>query len=436
MPDRVREVSSHPDSLVDRTARSPNLDVLRAIAALMVLFGHAYSMSGRVVISQADGALLSARWLIDTSLIFAYSGVWLFFGLSGYLITAPFVRSVVLGTPRPRVAPYAIRRVARIYPLYWAAFVATVATLGYAAFPSRYVGVHLLLLQNLVPGQESAGISAAWTLTLELLFYLAVPVGAWLLVRLSHGRPMSPERLALVILAVWAGSLAFGQLAALSDDAVHQTWLRFVLPATLCMFCPGILLSVATHATPGTSLHLWLRDLPQRRVASLVAAVALSAAAAMTAGARPGPRGPDSAYWATLTLGRLLFAVGFGIVIVRALSARPWGGRLHRPLLELGLISYGVYLIHYVTVRALALTDRGRSLIPLPHGGAAAYLAHVSLLLAMTIPLAWASWYRLERPMLRWAIKRAGGADQDTGSRSAESSERSSTTPSVDPSSS
>ena len=93
-----------------------------------------------------------------------------------------------------------------------------------------------------------------------------------------------------------------------------------------------------------------------------------------------------------------LFAVGFGLIVARALRARPWGGRLRPGHVELGIISYGVYLIHAFVVLAFLRTYWGRYLIPLPHGGIVAFFVHAGVVLAITLPLAWISWHALERP--------------------------------------
>ncbi|HWW53207.1 MAG TPA: acyltransferase family protein, partial [Acidimicrobiales bacterium] len=63
-------------------ARSTNLDVLRAFAALAVLVGHSYQLSG-TNINPRD--LRPDKLLISNSA----AGVWLFFALSGYLIAGP-----------------------------------------------------------------------------------------------------------------------------------------------------------------------------------------------------------------------------------------------------------------------------------------------------------------------------------------------------------
>ena len=70
--------------------RVGNVDVLRAVAALMVLAGHAYFLSGRTV------TVIAERWY-DVLIIAGASGVWLFFAISGYVIGRPFIDRLVTG---------------------------------------------------------------------------------------------------------------------------------------------------------------------------------------------------------------------------------------------------------------------------------------------------------------------------------------------------
>jgi peptidoglycan/LPS O-acetylase OafA/YrhL len=95
-------------------------------------------------------------------------------------------------------------------------------------------------------------------------------------------------------------------------------------------------------------------------------------------------------------------------------------------LVELGIISYGVYLIHAFVVLAFLRTDWGRDLIPLAHGGVVAFFVHAGVVLAITLPLAWISWHALERPILvravaladRWQERRRGRRARASAARS------------------
>src|SRR4051794_40093700 len=92
---------------MDRSRSAP-LDGLRGLAALSVLVYHvALATVGAGAVAGAAGAL--------------HFGVPVFFVLSGLLLYLPFVRARMDGRPRPSLRRYAVRRLARIVPAYWAA---------------------------------------------------------------------------------------------------------------------------------------------------------------------------------------------------------------------------------------------------------------------------------------------------------------------------
>ncbi len=90
--------------------RDEALDGLRAIAALLVVFYHC-------------GVQLE----VPPFVLPGYSGVHLFFVLSGYLISRPFWARLVNGQPLPSWRRYAARRFVRIYPTYFVALFVFVA---------------------------------------------------------------------------------------------------------------------------------------------------------------------------------------------------------------------------------------------------------------------------------------------------------------------
>lgn len=369
--------------------RQANLDVLRAVAALLVLVGHAYSLGGRGL------PVVPSRWH-EAVLIQGTSGVWLFFVLSGYLIGGPFVRALVDGTPLPATRAYAVKRALRIYPLYWFALAVVVIVVGASATtPWQYV-VHFLLLQDLVPGRAEAIISVAWTLTLEVLFYAAVPVLAHA-IRSRRRGPIPASTVATWVLLSWIASVAFlfgGSLFRGTDGV----WLRQLLPAMWGMFCPGLLLALASMPLDGSRWRFWLHELPSRRTTAWTIAIASLLAAAVLASIADldwGERTASIVYSAS----RPLFALGFGIVVFRSLRAPAWHERLGTWVRELGVISYGIYLLHAVIVMLL-LTPTGRRFIPMQYGGAVAGAVHVAYVTALTIVAATISWRVLERPLI------------------------------------
>lgn len=92
---------------------------------------------------------------------------------------------------------------------------------------------------------------------------------------------------------------------------------------------------------------------------------------------------------------RPLFAVGYGLLVAAAIRARPWAAGAGW-LRELGLTSYGIYLLHPV-IAALLLRE---GLSPLPRDTVVAFVLHLAVLSALTVPLALLSWRWLEQPAI------------------------------------
>lgn len=83
--------------------RSNNFDAVRLLAALSVVFSHSF------LIAEGSEASESFVWLTGNQCVLGLVGVFVFFIISGYLVTASFCRS-------PRPGRFAQRRFLRIYP--------------------------------------------------------------------------------------------------------------------------------------------------------------------------------------------------------------------------------------------------------------------------------------------------------------------------------
>lgn len=371
--------------------RSCNVDVLRALAALAVLQVHASALQGRLFSFQDR-----QPWhlLVNNGT----AGVWLFFVLSGYLIAGPFITAMVEGRPLPSVGRFAARRVARIWPAYVVALTVVIgATLPPGTRPHAWqLPVHYLLLHNLVPGEFEAILTVAWTLSVEALFYAFVPAVAWLVRRWRGSQPVPASTVAGAIGVVWATSIIWMLVGDFSGTSSTALWVRDVFPAMLGPFCPGMLIALGvgqwrrTGEAPGL-----LRVLASHRRASLTGVLAIAVGAAYVT------TGLTAALPADVS--RELFSVAAGIVLVLALTRGPLTGVPGRILAWLGLVSYGIYLWQGVTE---ALIGRYRLWVPLPHPGVAAYVAHVVYLTVVTVPVAAASWYLLERPVIETVRRR------------------------------
>lgn len=373
------------------TGRVGNLDVLRAVAALGVLAGHAYQLGGR-------GLPLRAETIGDALLLTATTGVWLFFGISGYVIGKPFVDRLVGGRPLPDLVPYALKRAFRIFPLYWVALTATILVAGAAGTRAWHYPVHYGLLHNLVPGRQQAIYSVAWTLTVEILFYIALPIAAFAIRK--RWASITPERLATLILISWVASIGFTVVAGLQEPGTTSAWLRQSVLSMWQMFCPGLLLAVAPHLRAPT-WRRWVVEFPGTG-AALIAAAGLAILGAFLS-TYPPDRFGLTVTQLVVDAGRPMFAIAYGILIAAAILARPRFQQRGRWVLHLGLVSYGIYLLHAVIASAL-VTGKGQPFIPFPDGGLLAYVVHLAFLVALTVPLAMLSWRWFERPAIGLAV--------------------------------
>ena len=383
-----------------RTAnpRFPLFDSLRAIAALSVFAVHVPMVAGMSTDNPARAYLIQLN-----------IGVAVFFLISGFLLYRPFARSRYLRDSRPATIPYAERRALRIFPAYWVALAFTVLLLGKsgearvasAVFTPHGVPAYFGLLQVYDSNTLFGGISAAWTLCVELTFYAMLPLWAVLLRRFpvrSRSNFVRTELLALgglfAIGVTWTSVAALNShptAAFLLDVTQIQPWL-YVLPGFLDQFAVGMALAVISVAIADRSAQPKAVQVIDRAswLPWLLAAFAFFLVAHVDgwfSGSIPAQLIATHELQAVFAFALLLPAV-FGDPtrgLVRRLLA-------NRALLWVGLVSYGVYLWH---VAVLDKLDRLGVLDSL--GG----FGYIVVALALTLTVAAASFYGVERHALR-----------------------------------
>lgn len=201
----VAPVSATTDK--KRPARILGLDGPRGFACLCVLAVHVGGHNSPETVSVFKLGLLG-------------QGLIFFFALSGFLIFLPMVRRLFAGKPMPDNKSYAIHRVLRVFPAYLVIFLfanfvmravfvqnAAVAEsnfsdsgLGMLTDPLTLLG-NLTLVHSYFPSMLQTGINPSWSLTLELTFYIALPLLAGISFYLSKRTKISAPVLAMIPVA-------------------------------------------------------------------------------------------------------------------------------------------------------------------------------------------------------------------------------------------
>ena len=351
---------------------SASLDALRGLAALSIVVLHAWlytTTAAEKSDSLLDGVVHQLRL-----------GVPLFFCLSGFLLYRRWVLAVEGEGPTPRLADYARRRFWRVVPAYALALAGTLALLlpltavrGVDVPPGEHLWLFAVFASNLHRETVGALDPPMWTLAVEVQFYALLPLVAGLAAARARRRPAW-----LLLAPLWliVGGTAFNlALAQGSGDLVAASSLAALAP------CFGAGMGAAVLASrPGLQA-------PRATAALLLAALVLVLA--------------DGAWHEqdAGALGRVLrdlpAAIGFAaLILVLAGRGRTWLAA--RPLALLGDLSFPIYLWHMplmLALRGAGLFPEGRPLAALP------------AVLAVTLPVAWLSWTRVERPVLRWSAR-------------------------------
>lgn len=351
------------------------LDGLRGVAALSVLAFHCW-LYARPTPSMAMTSPAGHLW-VEGRL-----GLVLFFVLSGFVLYGPWVRTARRRGPSPDLRRYLARRAARILPAYYAALAGSIVLLWLAAGtpgvrlpPVGALPLFAVFAQNLDPHSVMTLDPPMWTLSIEVAFYLLLPVIGCVALRAGASR----RNQALVPLTLVAVGLIWNACLAASGALFP---LDKLLPSALPYFGAGMLAAVLLDA--GHPIH--------RRRLILAGAGAVLIDVALHSGVLPGSAGQLG----LATIADLPAAAGFAAIMAGAVASN--GGFLSsRPLVAAGAISYGVYLWNV----PLLLTLRSAAVLPL------SALAALPLVLGVTVGVATLSWLVIERPVLRWTQRAA-----------------------------
>jgi len=366
----------------DLPGRIPELDGLRGLAILLVVICH-YAGAEHSSLGYWTNRVLRA-------LSIGWSGVDLFFVLSGFLIGGILIDA---RDSRRYFRAFYMRRVFRILPIYylWVVLYAAIVAGGLWLVPGRTpftpkdffrLPIQFLFLQNMmyeVTHFQLIWLGATWSLAVEEQFYLvAPPIIRWLSIR-----KLTVALAAVVITAPLIRLSVFWHLADGSYAAAQ------LMPCRADALALGILSAVAWRSE---QFQRFLREnpaLPKRLlVALLIGFLALL-------------------WWlvhplnaVTITIGYGWIACTFACLLLATISDREsLLARFFRarPLAALGTISYCVYLIHGpIQGLMFELLLHSKPQIQTWRGIAVTLFAAI-----ITYAVASFSWLVLEKPLIR-----------------------------------
>ena len=290
-------------------AYMPELDSARGIAILAVVFYH--GIAGPL---QVDSSALGRTLFALTR--YGWSGVNLFFVLSGFLITGILLDS--------RQKPdyfrrFYFRRALRILPAFYATLLALFAG-GWISF--RFILISVLFLANFAAGLSiGPGYGTFWSLAVEEHFYLLWPV----LVRRCSNRTLMIVAAAVTIASPVLRILTVAGHPVPQHYASLYTWFNL----------DGLSL--------GALLAIWLRMPSFRRQQLARLALPVTIAGSIALYFVTGHPSADAILAKTASN---LASAGF-LSCMLLVGASNWSFLVNRPILKFyGFISYGLYLIH------------------------------------------------------------------------------------------
>ena len=384
--------------------RFPLFDGLRGIAVLAILSFHCAEYSGRIGFGPL-GRLAEVA---------GGEAVIVFFVISGFLLYRPFAAARADGKSRPSTGLYARRRALRILPAYWIALTMLAIFPGVAGVFTgdwwRYYGY----LQLYSAHARNGGIQVAWTLCVEVTFYLALPLWAIAIRRLPGAATVAgfvrSELAALALVVLGGGAV---QIAVSRGHLPYALGVSLVGQGAWIALGMGLaVLSVAGQRR--TALIDPVRRIADRSelcwVLGLVAAAGLAALIpshglfgliATVEVAQSIPR----------TVAKLLLegvlALAFVLPAVFGDQRRGLARRVlaWRPFVGLGVISYSFYLYHLPIVALLAIKHTtafsATGLNLMAHVHTARTVVLYALSLAITTVVATISYRLIELPFLR-----------------------------------
>jgi len=362
------------NTILKHTYRANGLDTLRAAAITLVFMTHYMSF--------VSGGYPTFGW----ASVVGWTGVDLFFVLSGYLIANQLFAGLSRGETIALPAFYA-RRALRTWPAYW------VVLSLYFLFPVFMGGQPSPPLWRFLTFTQNVGLHAgtafshAWSLCIEEQFYLILPL---VLIAGLRGN-VNPRRGWLLLATLIGIGVASRSILWLDHATTHKEYYSYIYYSTLCRF-DEFLPGVAVAALKNFYRPLWER-LTQHGQRVLLIGALMTGALFYLVYRFYDMDGYGYTFFMTAA-GYSLLALSFAVLVVAALSPSSWLHRIRIPgAYHIALWSYSIYLSHKAIMMILK-----RELAPfaLPSAVLVCTVAVASILTGAVL-------YRLiESPFMAW----------------------------------
>jgi Predicted acyltransferases len=344
----VRGIAARLERSLSRVTSSgrfiPEIDGLRFVAIITVLLFHLNALTLQSY--DAQGRFPSGLGAaLDLLLRSGFVGVEVFFAISGFVLGLPFALQRIRGASKVRLPRYFIRRLTRIEPTYMVNMLGlfVLKAADYYWWGGRsdlrpggmlpHLFASLFYSHNFVYGKGSTINNVAWSLEVEIQFYLLAP----LICSLYSVKSRVSRRVALLALGIGAATLDFSMLTMGINTGT--TLLRF-----LPFFVVGLVVA-DVYVTD------W-KEAPQPgRGWSWLAA---AGCAGMPILVRTGLVTPEVMNGVVvsprLVIGDVLLALCIVMLFAGTMRGR-WANRIARmrPLVLIGGMCYTIYLYHQFT---------------------------------------------------------------------------------------
>ena len=226
MPVNLRRITSHAVFI-------PEIDGLRFLAIMPVIIFH----FGERWLRANSTPLTPASSSVSEILTHFHIGVYIFFAVSGFILALPFGASVLGKDKKVSFLKYYLRRVTRLEPPYIIIMTLLFIVLVIVKHQDfikllPHYGASLLYIHRLVYGIWTPINPPAWTLEIEVQFYILAP---FLALGYFKIKPVPVRRIVLVTLI--CGKIFLYNLTTVFDPT-FQT-----LPFSIEFFLIGILMA-------------------------------------------------------------------------------------------------------------------------------------------------------------------------------------------------